>query len=142
MKQHLILSFAIIARHDLFFNVWQRLGLRLANDQKYAILTPEFTPESIATALRRRADLLAANPHMLILAALVFSNGYALFSDPNSLPTPDHLHDWYPFWDKSLGKPAGPHANLNRPNLNGAYTRQWSYWQDVFFLEDGRQCPF
>ena len=39
--------------------------------------------------------------------SLVRSDGYALFSDPNPLPTPDHLHDWYPFWDKSLGKTAG-----------------------------------
>ena len=35
---------------------------------------------------------------------LTHSNGYCLFSDPNPLPTPDHLHDWYPFWNKSLGK--------------------------------------
>jgi hypothetical protein len=297
---------ATIARHDLFFNVWQRLGLKLANDQKYAILTPEFTPESIATALHRRAQLLAANPHLLILVAvnyfsagrtylppespwwlhndrnaqfernnteykssmldftnpefqdkmaqlcnalirtgvydgimldwwrdddqwsaarlvlirkiraaigekaiiignvnghlatrsapylngmymegfnsnfftdwrtaaenlvwgeshlrqpaitalegwwsttgrndvslmrmvttlsLVFSNGYCLFSDPNPLPTPDHLHDWYPFWDKSLGKPAGPQAKVNRPDLNGAYTRRFEKGEVVF----------
>lgn len=37
--------------------------------------------------------------------ALTHSNGYCLFSDPNPLPSPDHLHDWYEFWDKSLGKP-------------------------------------
>ena len=37
--------------------------------------------------------------------ALTQSDGYCLFSDPNPLPTPDHLHDWYPFWNKSLGKP-------------------------------------
>ena len=37
---------------------------------------------------------------------LTHSDGYCLFSDPNPLPTPDHLHDWYPFWDKSLGRPA------------------------------------
>ena len=36
---------------------------------------------------------------------LTHSNGYCLFSDPNPLPTPDHLHDWYSFWNKSLGKP-------------------------------------
>ncbi|MBN1506664.1 MAG: hypothetical protein JW955_07450 [Sedimentisphaerales bacterium] len=36
---------------------------------------------------------------------LTHSNGYCLFSDPNPLPTPDHLHDWYPFWSKGLGKP-------------------------------------
>jgi hypothetical protein len=38
---------------------------------------------------------------------LTHSNGYALFADPNGLPTADHLHDWYPFWDKSLGRPVG-----------------------------------
>jgi len=30
----------------------------------------------------------------------------------NDRPTPDHLHDWYGYWDKSLGKPTarGIHA--------------------------------
>jgi len=37
--------------------------------------------------------------------ALTLSDGYCLFSDPNPLPTPDHLHSWYPFWDKRLGRP-------------------------------------
>lgn len=36
--------------------------------------------------------------------SLTQSDGYTLFSDPNSLPTPDHLHDWYPFWNKGLGR--------------------------------------
>ena len=40
--------------------------------------------------------------------ALTESNGYCLFADPDPLPTPDHLHDWYPFWDKSLGRPLAP----------------------------------
>jgi len=39
--------------------------------------------------------------------ALTHSDGYCLFSDPNPLPSGDHRHNWYPFWDKSLGKPAG-----------------------------------
>lgn len=39
--------------------------------------------------------------------ALTHSDGYCLFSDPNPLLTPDHLHDWYRFWDTCLGKPAG-----------------------------------
>lgn len=29
--------------------------------------------------------------------SLTQSDGYCLFSDPNPLPTPDHLHTWYPF---------------------------------------------
>jgi hypothetical protein len=36
--------------------------------------------------------------------ALTHSDGYCLFSDPNPLPTPDHQHNWYPFWDKHLGQ--------------------------------------
>lgn len=37
--------------------------------------------------------------------SLTLSDGYCLFSDPNPLPAPDHLHDWYDFWNKSLGRP-------------------------------------
>lgn len=36
---------------------------------------------------------------------LVYSNGYTLYADPNPLKTPDHLHDWYEFWDAPLGRP-------------------------------------
>ena len=39
---------------------------------------------------------------------LTQSDGYCLFSDPNNLPTPDHLHDWYPFWIRGLGRPTIP----------------------------------
>ncbi len=39
--------------------------------------------------------------------SLTHSNGYCLFSDPNPLPTPDHRHNWYDFWNADLGKPAG-----------------------------------
>ena len=39
--------------------------------------------------------------------ALTHSDGYCLFSDPNPLPSGDHRHNWYPFWDRSLGKPVG-----------------------------------
>ena len=38
---------------------------------------------------------------------LTHSDAYVLFADPNPLPTPDHLHDWYDFWDADLGRPAG-----------------------------------
>ena len=77
-----------------------------------------------------RGDLAAMR--MVTTLSLVFSNGYALFADPDALPTPDHLHDWYPFWDKSLGHPAGPLAVLNRPDLSGAYTRQFEKGEAVF----------
>jgi hypothetical protein len=56
--------------------------------------------------------------------ALTHSDGYCLFSDPNPLPTPDHLHNWYPFWSKSLGKPvdketADPNGTVRREFENG-----------------------
>ncbi len=38
---------------------------------------------------------------------LTHSDGYCLFSDPNDLPTGDHRHNWYAFWDAPLGKPTG-----------------------------------
>lgn len=38
---------------------------------------------------------------------LTHSDGYALYADPNPLKTPDHYHNWYPFWDADLGKPLG-----------------------------------
>lgn len=53
---------------------------------------------------------------------LCVSGGYVLFSDPNPLPTPDHLHDWYPFWDADLGKPNA--AGKWRPD--GSLTRTFS----------------
>jgi len=34
---------------------------------------------------------------------LTHGNGCCLFSDPNPLPTRDHLHNWHAFWNKSLG---------------------------------------
>ena len=50
---------------------------------------------------RRNLNLMRA----VTTLTLTHSDGCCLFSDPNPLPTPDHLHDWYPFWDKSLGRP-------------------------------------
>jgi len=54
---------------------------------------------------------------------LTRSDGYCLFCDPDPLPTPDHLHNWYPFWDKSLGRPLGP----GRLRPDGAYDREFQY---------------
>jgi hypothetical protein len=53
--------------------------------------------------------------------SLTLSDGYCLFSDPNPLPTPDHLHDWYTFWDKSLGRPLEP----GRDRPDGAIERRF-----------------
>jgi hypothetical protein len=61
--------------------------------------------------------------------ALTLSDGYCLFSDPNPLPTPDHRHDWYPFWEKRLGKPTSRPGILN---ASGAYIREFTNGTAVF----------
>lgn len=42
---------------------------------------------------------------MVTTLGLTHSNGYVLFGDDNAQPSPDHLHNWYDFWDANLGKP-------------------------------------
>ena len=55
--------------------------------------------------------------------SLVLSDGYCLFSDPNHLPTPDHLHNWYPFWERGLGKAQAP--GVTRPD--GSMSRDFTH---------------
>ena len=55
--------------------------------------------------------------------SLVLSDGYCLFSDPNPLPTADHLHNWYSFWERKLGKAIA--AGVTRPD--GLITREFTY---------------
>ncbi len=52
---------------------------------------------------------------------LTCSDGYCLFSDPNPLPTPDHRHNWYPFWNKSLGKSSSECVTMG----DGTITREF-----------------
>ena len=52
-----------------------------------------------------RKDL--ARMRAVTTLSLTHSDGYTLYADPNPLKTPDHYHDWYPFWDVKLGKPKG-----------------------------------
>ena len=54
--------------------------------------------------------------------ALTHSDGYVLYADPNPLKTPDHLHDWYPFWDAKLGQAAGKCTQRD----DGAYQREFA----------------
>ena len=53
--------------------------------------------------------------------SLTHGNGYVLFADPNPLKTPDHLHNWYPFWDVELGKPTGDLNELE----DGSYSKTY-----------------
>jgi hypothetical protein len=60
--------------------------------------------------------------------SLVLSDGYCLFSDPNPLPTPDHLHNWYPIWERRLGGALAP--GTARPD--GAITRDFANGTAVY----------
>jgi hypothetical protein len=62
------------------------------------------------------------------LISLLYSNGYVLFGDPNSLSTDDHLHDWYPFWSSPLGKPMAPSTTRG----DGTVAREFSGGTAVF----------
>lgn len=60
--------------------------------------------------------------------SLVLSDGYCLFSDPNPLTTPDHLHNWYPFWERRLGRARAP--GISRPDK--AVTREFDHGTAVY----------
>lgn len=57
--------------------------------------------------------------------SLLYSNGSVLYGDPNSSSDSDHSHDWYPFWNKSLGRPTDaqpktfPDGTVRREYANG-----------------------
>ena len=42
---------------------------------------------------------------MITTLSLTHSDGYVLFADDNAIPVPDHLHNWYDFYDADLGMP-------------------------------------
>ena len=60
--------------------------------------------------------------------ALTESDGYCLFSDPNDLPTADHLHDWYPFWQHQLGRPVAD----GELRTDGSARREFEYGTAVY----------
>jgi hypothetical protein len=89
---------------------WQRIDATLTWAERHLRAPRVNCVEFWYHRSRDDLDLMRA----VTTLVLTHSDGYALFSDPNELPTPDHLHNWYPFWDTPLGKPAGegvPHAD-------------------------------
>ena len=56
--------------------------------------------------------------------SLTHSDGYVLFGDDNAIPPPDHLHNWYDFWDADLGTPVS--AAGQRGDTEGLFIREFS----------------
>jgi hypothetical protein len=78
-------------------------------------------------ASRRDRHLMRATTSLV----LTHSEGYALFSDPNPLPTPDHRHDWYPFWEKGLGRPTGPGRSREDGVVLRTFTNGWAAYNPM-----------
>jgi hypothetical protein len=96
---------------------WRRIAATLGWAEKNL---PEPRVNCVETWYHRSRDDLNLMRATTTLA-LTHSKGYCLFSDPNPLPSADHRHNWYGFWDKSLGKPAG--SRIDRPD--GAVLREF-----------------
>jgi hypothetical protein len=103
-----------------FFSSWQTASKNLVWFKKHlrppavTVFEGWYTDASLG-----RKDL--KEMRLVTTTSLIFSDGTVLFADPNSLPTHDHLHNWYPFWTKSLGR-AIAEARLNS---NGTYSREY-----------------
>jgi hypothetical protein len=78
---------------------------------------------------RSRGDLALMRATTALV--LTHSDGYCLFSDPNDLPTPDHRHDWYPFWAKGLGRPAGPAEERPGGAVVRRFTNGWAAYNPM-----------
>ena len=108
---------------------WRRIAETLAWAEKN--LRPPRTNclETWFHASRQDLGLMRATATL----SLTHSDGYCLFSDPNDLPKPDHLHDWYGFWDRRLGRPLGP----GRRRPDGATEREFENGTVVYNPMDG-----
>lgn len=83
---------------------WQQLASTLAWAES-AVRLPRMNPIETWFATGR-ADL--DRMRAITMLSLTRSDGYALFCDPNDLPTPADLQSWYPFWNEPLGTPLAP----------------------------------
>ncbi|MDE0009506.1 MAG: putative glycoside hydrolase [Candidatus Poribacteria bacterium] len=61
---------------------------------------------------------------MITTLSLTHSDGYVLFGDDNAMPTPDHLHNWYDFWDADLGQPIQEKA-VQYQEITGFFIREF-----------------
>ena len=61
---------------------------------------------------------------MITTLSLTHSDGYVLFGDDNAIPVPDHLHNWYDFYDADLGQPIQDKAVQYR-DVVGLFIREF-----------------
>jgi len=63
--------------------------------------------------------------------SLTHSDGYVLFSDDNTMPSEDHLHNWYDFWDIDLGMPVGE-KRVTYNGRDGVFIREFEKGYAVY----------
>jgi len=68
---------------------------------------------------------------MITTLSLTHSDGYVLFGDDNAIPAPDHLHNWYDFWDADLGQPTQEKAVQYR-DVPGLFIREYEHGWVVY----------
>lgn len=61
---------------------------------------------------------------LITTLSLTHSDGYVLFADDNAQPCPDHLHNWYDFWDTDLDRPLGPKGE-SYEGIDGLFLREF-----------------
>ena len=72
---------------------------------------------------------------MITTLSLTHSDGYVLFGDDNAIPVPDHLHNWYDFWDADLGQPTQAKAVQYR-DVAGLFIREFENGWAVYNRSD------
>ena len=68
---------------------------------------------------------------MITTLSLTHSDGYVLFGDDNAIPTPDHLHNWYEFWNADLGQPIQENGVQYR-EITGLFVREFENGWTVY----------
>ena len=108
-------------------------------------LVTKYTGDLETRIAERNSNQNQQSMRMITTLSLTHSDGYVLFSDDNTMPTPDHLHNWYNFWDIDLGYPVGQKAQRFQ-QIEGLFIREfekgWTAYnrsgqtQAIIFAED------
>jgi hypothetical protein len=101
---------------------WATSHLRPPAFTAFEAWYPNDAPVSGTT---RRNDL--TKMRMITTLSLCNCDGYVLYGDPS--PTPGHPHDWYTFWQPTLGTATEAPGRIN---ADGSYARTFQHGTAVF----------
>ena len=126
----------------------------ISEAQPYPGLATALNPSQLDAARQRKQELLSLNPNLLLLVEIRYRDaryvsrkneasvenwwevGYLPPDSPywlrdnngnpviNAIPVPDHLHNWYDFYDADLGQPTQDRAVQYR-DVIGLFIREF-----------------